>query len=375
MVRQVQGGAAPTPGSRAAEADRDQLLPFFGTTKTAQALVEKLQEDGYVVLPGVISREEVDVEYDRLWGFVETVAPTVKRDDPYSWYPASRHDLDPWPHAQRDMFQLHQAGWLFSDLREKMADRVYAQLYGSNELHVSKDGFTFFRPTDKQIETTPNDHFDQGLGYLGIHCVQGSVALTDQEEGDGCFQCWPGSHKYREKLLGSVSPGKAYKDFIMLNEKDKAMLRQKGFEPRRIPVSKGDVILWRSDLCHCGAPPLGARPGFRAVVYICCLPAALTPETVYPDKLRAYQQLETGAHWPSREEWFQPKPKHLAIDPQPYFRTPPELPLRQQQLYGIARYQQAEGVSEEQTSASASRTTATAPRARRWVPRTSVEKT
>ena len=36
------------------------------------------------------------------------------------------------------------------------------------------------------------------------------------------------------------------------------------------PVGRaGDVILWRSDLVHCGAPPVGQRPGFRAVSYTC----------------------------------------------------------------------------------------------------------
>ena len=24
--------------------------------------------------------------------------------------------------------------------------------------------------------------------FLGLHCIQGSVALTDQQESDGCFQ-------------------------------------------------------------------------------------------------------------------------------------------------------------------------------------------
>jgi hypothetical protein len=40
------------------------------------------------------------------------------------------------------MFQLHQAGWVFNDLRQKIAERVYEPLYGTQRLHVSKDGFT-----------------------------------------------------------------------------------------------------------------------------------------------------------------------------------------------------------------------------------------
>ena len=53
-------------------------------------------------------------------------------------------------------------------------------------------------------------------------------------------------------------------------------------------MKAGDVILWRSDLVHCGAPPIGARKGFRAVSYTCMLPSALTPDDVYPRKLVEY---------------------------------------------------------------------------------------
>ena len=38
-------------------------------------------------------------------------------------------------------------GWLFSDLREILAKRVFEPLYGTRELHSSKEGFTFHRPT------------------------------------------------------------------------------------------------------------------------------------------------------------------------------------------------------------------------------------
>mmetsp|Transcript_58430 Transcript_58430/g.165923 ORF Transcript_58430/g.165923 Transcript_58430/m.165923 type:complete len:472 (-) Transcript_58430:410-1825(-) len=331
--------AAPVWGQAASA--RDALLPFFGQSQFAQDILERIQVDGYVVLPGILSREEADVELDRMWGFVETVSPTVSRSRPETWRRSGGQGPDPWPHAQRDMFQLHQAGWAFGDLREKAADRVFQGLYGTRELHVSKDGFTFFRPTKAQVKTSPNDHFDQGLSAVGLHCVQGSVALTDQEENDGCFLCWPGSHYHRESILASLGRSKSHRDFIMLTEAEKHLLRSYGLSPRRVPVRKGDVILWRSDLCHCGAPPIGARPGFRAVVYICCLPAALTPESVYAEKLRAYQLLETGSHWPSREEWFETRDKHEALAIRPYFRSPPVLPTRLQELYGLVRYELA----------------------------------
>ena len=38
------------------------------------------------------------------------------------------------------MFQTHAAGWVFSELREKLASRVFEPLYGTAELHASKEG-------------------------------------------------------------------------------------------------------------------------------------------------------------------------------------------------------------------------------------------
>merc|ERR1712217_920904 len=236
--------------------------------------------------------------------------------------------------------QLHQAGWLFSDLREKFAERVFEPLYGSRELHVSKDGFTFQRPTDRELGRTPNDHFDQGTRWMGLQCIQGSVALTDQTENDGCFKVGPGSHKYREEILSHPKHGKAAArtDFIIIHEDDKELLRERGVESRRVPVKRGDVVLWRSDVCHFGAPPLGKCDTYRTVVYVCCLPAALTMEPVYPQKQRAYERLETGCHYPSREEWFETLPRHMKMPWKPYFKTPPKLSLRQQELFGLRRY-------------------------------------
>jgi hypothetical protein len=127
-----------------------------------------------------------------------------------------------------------------------------------------------------------------------------------------------------------------------MSEDEKDLLRSHGIEPRRVPVNKGDVILWRSDVAHCGAPPLGRCDTYRLVAYVCCLPAAITPEAVYRQKAAAYERLETGSHWPSREEWFKQANRHNRIAWQPYLPADvsrrPALTRRQRQLYGLERY-------------------------------------
>jgi len=93
----------------------DRLLPFIGKSDFAQGVLAHIERDGYAVLPGVFSHEEVAVEYDRMWAWVESVSHGVRRRDPRSWQ--RQRGYDPWPCSQRDMMQLHQAGWVFNDLR------------------------------------------------------------------------------------------------------------------------------------------------------------------------------------------------------------------------------------------------------------------
>jgi len=79
------------------------------------------------------------------------------------------------------------------------------------------------------------------------------------------------------------------------------------------------------------------------------LPALLTPDSVYEHKRRAYEQLETGCHYPNREEWFEMTEKHKQSEWKPYFKTPPELTSRQKELYGLQRYKEcALEVAEEE---------------------------
>ena len=36
---------------------------------------------------------------------------------------------------------------------------------------------------------------------MGLQAIQSSTALLDQQEGDACFLCWPGSHKLHPELI------------------------------------------------------------------------------------------------------------------------------------------------------------------------------
>lgn len=155
---------------------------------------------------------------------------------------------------------------------------------------------------------------------------------------------------------------KCREDFIIIDDADKEILFAAGISPLRVPVTRGDVILWRSDVCHCGAPPIGVRDEFRGVVYVCCLPAALTSESAYRQKRRAYDELQTGSHWPSREEWFKPSKRHeqqMQVI-RPYWSSLPQLSQRQMELYGLVRYDARDAPSDATVEAAGPQTSSRA---------------
>ena len=175
-----------------------------------------------------------------------------------------------------DMFQSQQAGWLFSELRTLLAERVSAPVYGTPELLLHcAEGFTFHRPTPadgrhplglgkrvvsvcgKQCDLSIGEHFDQSASVEGLRRIQSSVALLDQTINDGCFVCWPGSHRAHPALIKGTWRGRS--DWVPLTDAELGKLQEQGFERRRVPVRAGDVILWRPDLAHCGASYWSAR--------------------------------------------------------------------------------------------------------------------
>jgi hypothetical protein len=314
------------------------LLPYFANTPFGQKVKHEIEENGYIILTGILTPEECSHQLSLLWSFIEATAPGVHRNDPNTWYPPPNtppeeaENMDPWPHSGwkflPDMCQSFQAGWLFSSLREILAERVFGRMYGTSELHSSKEGFTFHRPTKTVApngSTHPvlhqerprvcgkvqprghGEHFDQCASDTGLHCIQSSTALIDQNNGDGCFMCWPKSHREHGRMTKDIWRGRS--DWVPLTDEELDKLKELGMSPIRVPVKAGDVILWRSDLAHCGAGPSCLRETFRAVSYTCMLPAAMTPADVLDGKLEEYLTMQTGDHRPNVKSRHFAKPK------------------------------------------------------------------
>lgn len=366
-------GMNPLNGASSTDAvhrQADVLLEHLPLDSPLGHVRDSLLTDGYCILHSVMTPDECGRAIESIWAFIEDSSNArVSRSDPSTWYPDENNGDDPFPYTGfksfSDMFQSNGAGWVNGEIRELLADRIFQPLYQTRELHSSKEGFTFHRPTapdgdfcppdvwlnsstqkpmvcTKQQSKSLGEHFDQGYASEGFQTIQSLVALEDQVPGvDGCFLCWPRSHGLvHQALTKDIYRGKF--SWVPLTDQEITRLQNEfSLEPKRIYLAKGDVVLWRSDLVHAALPPSGSTPRFRAVAYTSMQPASLTPKHVYLDKMNAYKQRRTGDHRPHVESWH--IHKQININHRCSFRTsPPLVTKRLAELYGLVQYTQTE---------------------------------
>jgi hypothetical protein len=140
---------------------------------------------------------------------------------------------------------------------------------------------------------------------------------------------------------------------------------QRGCDAYRIEVNMGDMILWRSDCAHSNAQPLLDREDknrFRAVSYVCMLPADMTTTAALRRKAEGHRLRRTTSHWPNLETWFRERPREKAKWAQvkaqaqseaqekgggqakgqgagvALEQAPPQLTQRQRELHGLTPY-------------------------------------
>ena len=94
---------------------------------------------------------------------------------------------------------------------------------------------------------------------ISLH-IQSLVSFVDEdsEGNDGCFVCWPGSHNHtiQRTVLNSDYHDENKRSCIYLNKEEMLRIQsQFSIQKKLVPIKKGDVILWMSNLIHAAAGP------------------------------------------------------------------------------------------------------------------------
>ena len=201
-------------------------------------------ENGYVIIKDVISKEDCKAAEKAIWDFIE--ASPQNQD---SWY--KQH-----PSKQKIMVQFFHNEALEKNRQSKKIRKAFEQLWGKSNLIVSTDRVGF-NPPERYDYTFPGPglHWDTSI-HLPIPLgLQGILYLVDVKENQGAFTCVSGFQNKIKEWIKSLPPG--------ANPRDEDFYKL-GAKP--IAAEAGDFIIWHHALPHGSSPNTADYP--RIVQYI-----------------------------------------------------------------------------------------------------------
>ncbi|MBA2726886.1 MAG: phytanoyl-CoA dioxygenase family protein [Parachlamydiaceae bacterium] len=350
------------------------LLSLVPTLINAQALSEKvtvttdiqspliasylsdLEEQGYCVIPQVLSTAEAEALYQCVWHeFIEKVWPNCKMNNRSNW---------------KEIFPMHNKLGIFAgpagqtqvmwDLRQdpRIVD-IFAQIWNTNDLIVSMDGLSLMCPSEiRENDFATWPHVDQTLRHEGNientnsssisfvsesklkthpYTIQGQFLFEDSFDGDGGFYCIPKSHlRFTEfaPQLEAISESKIpqndryiaqnnyLKDFFSC-ETDEA---GNSYDMKHITAPRGSLILWDSRTVHWNRSasknrPYRDNPRVRMVSYLCYVPKARLTDKSRALRREAFENGVSTNHNPANPVLKYTK-DHIWKEFEQYFEDP-----------------------------------------------------
>ena len=300
-----------------------------------------LDREGFVVFRNVLAQSEADRAMALLWDYLEGLGTGIDRSRIDTW------DDDRWPTTVHGAILPsygigHAAAqWYIRDIPN--LKKAFAQVWGSDDLLVSFDGVTIWRPWTYNPAWRTNEgnswlHIDQHpVGRPGKHCVQGLVNLLPTSESTGGNVVVPGSHKrfqnipddYAERLA-RIHPSI---DHFRFPNDDPGL---KGSKPIMAEMSAGDLLLWDSRTIHCSAPGTKEMKTteqlLRAASLVCMMPRSKSnPEVIAKRKL-AVEALTSTTNWSDRFINADEFPQITAVEDRDKYVWPPVPKLNENQL-------------------------------------------
>lgn len=283
-----------------------------------------LENQGYCVIPQVLSNSEAEILYHRVWHeFIEQAWPKCRMDDRSNW---------------KEEFPIHDKYGIFKgpagqiqvmwDLRQdsRIVD-IFAKVWNTNDLVVSMDGLSIMCPPEiREGGFDPWPHVDQSipkeqnndnsplLGFVSESplktspfTIQGQFLFEDSFDGDGGFYCIPKSHlrfdEFAPKLKVEANTESWSYNNKFLMDFFKCVKDELGndYSMKHVTASRGSLILWDSRTVHWNQYPSKNRayspcPRVRMVGYLLYLPKSrLTKNAIMLRKEAFEKGITTGA--------------------------------------------------------------------------------
>lgn len=249
---------------------------FGDLDENHQAALEYFREHGFVVLRGVLTERCVDAGHDEFMHMLsEASGGAFKRYDRSTWVNANL----PFDHRGINNFSygfvsvLHSRFQWYARTDPKLR-QFFEHVFDTDNIWPSVDRMCFMRPGSKNRTVEYFWHWDQNpLKDPGFCRVQGLVALKDCPVECGGFQVVPDSHKSDFTHYGSVfarAKGAVSHDVTasdMVNVPSGEEGRAVWSRGIKVPLRKGDIVLWDSRTAH-GNFPNTSKTDYRLVAYL-----------------------------------------------------------------------------------------------------------
>lgn len=254
--------------------------------------LSELEEVGYTVVPGVIPPAECDKYIDEYNQWLKQFGGR-------------------WPNSSKGLIRGYNTGHLETTWNVRLkAKSVFEQLWKTEKLLTSFDSITIGRPPEDGEEPYDDGsshwlHLDQEACREGLHAYQGGVYLEEACEDDWTLQVMAKSHRVFHKFFGKFDNAARKSNqiqFFRLSKSHVNYFEQNGCRIKRVPVTKGGMVLWDSRVVHANAQPKEGRanPGrWRYVVFASMTPAKWASPADIAIKREAYEGIKMTNHWSS----------------------------------------------------------------------------
>lgn len=284
---------------------QDEQLARLDTTPAPRFDIEDpawlahLDTEGFAVVAGVASPDELERAHHLLWEFLEDSTPW-RRDSPGTWSDEGIGAIGMSHNGIVNGAGVGQSDFLWSVRTLPKVRRAFERIWDTTDLLVSFDGANVFRPWHHGFRKTLCGwwHVDQGGAKVGRHAVQGLVSLFDGDGTTGGLTVVPGSHlRHREVVEDQANPSV---DFCSV-QPYQSVLQE--LPHRLVACRAGDLVLWDSRTVHANSPAVAppTAPGdrlLRAAAYVCMTPKRCATAEVRQQRRIAFEHGFSTSHWP-----------------------------------------------------------------------------
>jgi hypothetical protein len=232
-------------------------------------------ENGYIVIPNAVPREQAQRTAEFLWEFEEK-----DPNDASTWYTAPRAEMQMKELAGTGMVEVYNTQALWDNRQVQRIYDAFVDIWGTEKLWVTIDranlnfpirpGYAYkgFIHWDYDPETRPQN-------------VQGVLALADQNDPDmGGFQCIPWLYRNYDSWK-----------LTQPDDRDHFQPDVSGLEDKivKVKLNAGDLLIFNSTQPH-GIRPNNSKDKVRIAQYISMMPAEEDNEELRQWRIRSWKE-------------------------------------------------------------------------------------